>query len=136
MENLTNVNVFMRWWTDMVFLGVSPCVVHVYKQMRVVCEGFIFLIVQNKSGKEIWKWIVWILHFKREVVPVHDTLMKWKINEYNVTWNSKLQMSENKHFIKYLKNFVAERVFFLSSYASLNLQRYTSQKRAVCISWN
>lgn len=54
----------------------------------------------------------------------------------NITWNSKLQMSENKHFIKYLKNFVAERVFFLSSYASLNLQRYTSQKRAVCISWN
>lgn len=37
----------------------------------------------------------------------------------NITWNSKLQMSENKHFIKYLKNFVAERVFFLSSYASL-----------------
>lgn len=108
----------------------------VYKQMHVVCEGFIFLIVQNKSGKVIWKWIVWSLHFKREVVPVHDTLMKWKINEYNVTWNSKLQMSENKHFIKYLKNFVAERVFFLSLYASLNLQRYTSQKRAVCISWN
>lgn len=45
----------------------------------------------------------------------------------NITWNSKLQMSENKHFIKYLENFVAERVFFLSSYASLNLQRYTSQ---------
>lgn len=99
-------------------------------------KNFIFLIVQNKSGKVIWKWIVWILHFKREVVHVHDTLMKWKINEYNVTWNSKLQMSENKHFIKYLKNFVAERVFFLSLYASLNLQRYTSQKRAVCISWN
>lgn len=88
MENLTNVNVFMRLWTDMVFLGVSPCVVHVYKQMRVVCEGFIFLIVQNKSGKVIWKWIVWILHFKREVVPVHDTLMKWKINEYNLKFKT------------------------------------------------
>lgn len=43
MENLTNVNVFMRLWTDMVFLGVSPCVVHVYKQMHVVCEGFYIL---------------------------------------------------------------------------------------------
>lgn len=83
MENLTNVNVFMRLWTDM-----SPCVVHVYKQMHVVCEGFIFLIVQNKSGKEIWKWIVWILHFKREVVPVHDTSMKWKINEYNLKFKA------------------------------------------------
>lgn len=50
----------------------------------MVREGFIFLIVQNKSGKVICKWIVWILHFKREVVPVHDTLMKWKINEYNL----------------------------------------------------
>lgn len=88
MENLTNVNVFMRVWTDMVFLGVSPCVVHVYKQMHVVCEGFILLIVQNKSGKVIWKWIVWILHFKREVVPVHDTLMKWKINEYNLKFKT------------------------------------------------
>lgn len=136
MENLTNVNVFMRLWTDMAFLVLVLVLYIVYKQMHVVCEGFIFLIVQNKSGKVIWKWIVWILHFKREVVPVHDTLMKWKINEYNVTWNSKLQMSENKHFIKYLKNFGAERVFFLSSYASLNLQRYKSQKRAVCISWN
>lgn len=122
----------LTWFFLVLVLVLYMC----NKQMRVVCEGFIFLIVQNKSGKEIWKWIVWILHFKREVVPVHDTWMKWKINEYNVTWNSKLQMSENKHFIKYLKNFVAERVFFLSSYASLNLQRYTSQKRAVCISWN
>lgn len=83
MESLTKVNVFIRLWTDM-----SPCVVHVYKQMHVVCEGFIFLIVQNKSEKEIWKWIVWILHFKREVVPVHDTLMKWKINEYNLKFKT------------------------------------------------
>lgn len=132
MENLTNVNVFMRLWTDMAFLVLYMCI----SKCLWCVKDFIFLIVQNKSGKVIWKWIVWILHFKREVVPVHDTWMKWKINEYNVTWNSKLQMSENKHFIKYLKNFVAERVFFLSSYASLNLQSYTSQKRAVCISWN
>lgn len=94
------------------YMCISKCV-------WCVKEGFIFLIVQNKSGKVIWKWIVWILRFKREVVPVHDTWMKWKINEYTVTWNSKLQMSENKHFIKYLKNFVTKRVFFLSSYASL-----------------
>lgn len=82
MENLTNVNVFMRLWTDMAFLVLVLVLYIVYKQMHVVCEGFIFLIVQNMSGKVIWKWIVWILHFKREVVPVHDTLRKWKINEY------------------------------------------------------
>lgn len=105
----------LTWFFLVLVLVLYMCI----SKCNVVCEGFIFLIVQNKSGKEIWKWIVWILHFKREVVPVHDTLMKWKINEYTVTWNSKLQMSENKHFIKYLKNFVAERVFFLSLYASL-----------------
>lgn len=88
MENLTNVNVFMRLWTDMAFLVLVLVLYIVYKQMHVVCEGFIFLIVQNKSGKDIWKWIVWILHFKREVVPVHDTLMKWKINEYNLKFKT------------------------------------------------
>lgn len=89
MENLTNVNVFMRLWTDMAFL-VLVLVLYMWisKCMWCVKEGFIFLIVQNKSGKVIWKWIVWILHFKREVVPVHDTLMKWKINEYNLKFKT------------------------------------------------
>lgn len=89
MENLTNVNVFMRLWTDMAFL-VLVLVLYMWisKCMWCVKEGFIFLIVQNKSGKDIWKWIVWILHFKREVVPVHDTLMKWKINEYNLKFKT------------------------------------------------
>lgn len=89
MENLTNVNVFMRLWTDMAFL-VLVLVLYMWisKCMWCVKEGFILLIVQNKSGKETWKWIVWILHFKREVVPVHDTLMKWKINEYNLKFKT------------------------------------------------
>lgn len=89
MENLTNVNVFMRLWTDMAFLVlVLVLYMCISKCMWCVKEGFIFLIVQNKSGKVIWKWIVWILHFKREVVPVHDTLMKWKINEYNLKFKT------------------------------------------------
>lgn len=87
MENLTNVNVFMSLWTDMAFL-VLVLVLYMCISMWCVKEGFIFLIVQNKSGKDIWKWIVWILHFKREVVPVHDTLMKWKINEYNLKFKT------------------------------------------------
>lgn len=88
MENLTNVNVFMRLWTDMAFLVLVLVLYMCISKCNVVCEGFIFLIVQNKSGKVIWKWIVWILHFKREVVPVHDTLMKWKINEYNLKFKT------------------------------------------------
>lgn len=88
MENLTNVNVFMRLWTDMAFLVLVLVLYMCISKCNVVCEGFIFLIVQNKSGKVIWKWIVWILHFKREVVPVHDTLMKWKINEYNLKFKA------------------------------------------------
>lgn len=88
MENLTNVNVFMRLWTDMAFL-VLVLVLYMCISKCVWCvKDFIFLIVQNKSGKVIWKWIVWILHFKREVVPVHDTLMKWKINEYNLKFKT------------------------------------------------
>lgn len=88
MENLTNVNVFMTLWTDMAFLVLVLVLYMCISKCNVVCEGFIFLIVQNKSGKEIWKWIVWILHFKREVVPVHDTWMKWKINEYNLKFKT------------------------------------------------
>lgn len=89
MESLNNVNVFMRLWTDMAFLVlVLALYMWISKCMWCVKEGFIFLIVQNKSGKDIWKWIVWILLFKREVVPVHDTWMKWKINEYNLKFKT------------------------------------------------
>lgn len=67
------------------FFLVLVLVLYMWISKCVWCvKDFIFLIVQNKSGKEIWKWIVWILHFKREVVPVHYTWMKWKINEYNL----------------------------------------------------
>lgn len=88
MENLTNVNVFMRLWTDMAFLVLVLVLYMCISKCMWCVKDFIFLIVQNKSGKVIWKWIVWSLHFKREVVPVHDTLMKWKINEYNLKFKA------------------------------------------------
>lgn len=75
----------LTWFFLVLVLVLYMCI---SKCMWCVKEGFIFLIVQNKSGKVIWKWIVWILHFKREVVPVHDTLMKWKINEYNLKFKA------------------------------------------------
>lgn len=48
MESLTNVNVFMRLWTDMVFLVLVLVLYIVYKQMHVVCEGRIYILDSPK----------------------------------------------------------------------------------------
>lgn len=75
-------------WTDMALLVLVLVLYMCISKCMWCVKDLLFLIVQNKSGKEIWKWIVWILHFKREVVPVHDTWMKWKINEYNLKFKT------------------------------------------------
>lgn len=134
MENLTNVNVFMRLWTDMAFL-VLVLVLYMCISKCMWCVKDLYswwskIRVGKKSENGLYGFYI-----LKERLYLY-MILEWNGKSMNITWNSKLQMSENKHFIKYLKNFVAERVFFLSSYASLNLQRYTSQKRAVCISWN
>lgn len=47
MENLTNVNVFMRLWTDMAFLVLYMCI-----SKCMWCEGRIYIL---DSPKEEWE---------------------------------------------------------------------------------